>query len=352
MLFINQSDSSFQTKVQKHFESMRCLIWKKIGFDKNCKNPECGFCNSDIKPISYVPEKLKSILSDELVIELLIKSKPENLLEINQIISNEALDRETTKYYLEIKDRRKDNAEKTISFFKSVGKKYFDLLSEIICYDYWISIDTNSSKYNAYDLSEALNQSTCVYCNRNYTLTIRSDAKKSGKLLRPQFDHWYPKEKFPLLALSFYNLIPSCSSCNSSIKGSIDFRLETHVHPYSDDVINKFNYSFEYWEMIGKYSISINCKNDPRISNTVNALALKEIYEAHQFELDDLIKISQAYSPEYLRILKSSFPSANLTDEQIYRFAFGTELNSYDFHKRPFSKFKHDILKELKIIKD
>ena len=41
--------------------------------------------------------------------------------------------------------------------------------------------------------------------------------------MRPQFDHWFPKKKYPLLAISFYNLIPCCTYCNSSVKGDIEF---------------------------------------------------------------------------------------------------------------------------------
>ena len=52
-----------------------------------------------------------------------------------------------------------------------------------------------------------LNIDTCTYCNRNYTLDF-----KNLNNSRAQLDHWFPKESFPILALSFYNLIPSCSS--------------------------------------------------------------------------------------------------------------------------------------------
>ena len=40
----------------------------------------------------------------------------------------------------------------------------------------------------------------------------------------------------------------------------------------------------------------------------------------------------------------------NLSKNEIYRILFGTELDVKNFHKRPLSKFKHDVLKELKII--
>ncbi len=74
------------------------------------------------------------------------------------------------------------------------------------------------------------------------------------------------------------------------------------------------------------------------------------MYDGHHSELEDLILIKKAYSTQYLDSLKRSFPDIKLANQDIYRLAFGTEYNSKDFHKRPLSKFKSDILKELGVI--
>lgn len=57
-----------------------------------------------------------------------------------------------------------------------------------------------------------------------YTKTVFDE--EGEKITRPTFDHWFAKDDHPLLALSFYNLIPSCNICNSSVKGKkeIEFR--------------------------------------------------------------------------------------------------------------------------------
>lgn len=59
-----------------------------------------------------------------------------------------------------------------------------------------------------------LNIRTCPYCNRQYTFTIDNKHTKTA----PEYDHFYDKAHYPLLAVSFYNLIPSCHTCNH-IKG-------------------------------------------------------------------------------------------------------------------------------------
>jgi hypothetical protein len=67
---------------------------------------------------------------------------------------------------------------------------------------------------------------TCLYCNRNH---IHYDY---GKKIGTTLDHFYDKATYLYLALSFYNLIPSCYSCNTQLKGSKLFTIETHLHPY------------------------------------------------------------------------------------------------------------------------
>ena len=178
--------------------------------------------------------------------------------------------------------------------------------------------------------------------------------KANGKrLMRPQFDHWFPKSTFPLLGLSFYNLIPSCSVCNSSAKSDKIFDLQKHLHPYVDsDVLDRFHYSYNYNKSMNDYSIKLNTNlNDDRAIRTFRDLNLETMYNAHISELQDLLLTRKAYSKNYLNNLISAYPNANLSYEEVYRLAFGTELNSKDFHKRPMSKFKKDIITELLSLK-
>ena len=46
-----------------------------------------------------------------------------------------------------------------------------------------------------------------------------------------QFDHFYNKSKYPLLAISFYNLVPVCGTCNHT-KGKNDVDYSPHDKKY------------------------------------------------------------------------------------------------------------------------
>ena len=112
------------------------------------------------------------------------------------------------------------------------------VIGRLFNYSGWF-IQKKEERYTAYTLAKNLDINTCVYCNRNYTSTV-------DKITRPQFDHYFPQKNYPLLALSFHNLIPSCAICNSGIKGKAELFLNEHLHPYVNDCLNDFRFSYEY----------------------------------------------------------------------------------------------------------
>ena len=215
-------------------------------------------------------------------------------------------------------------------------------------FNYETSFSKKERKYSTYDLANNLAINTCVYCNRMYTKTVINP----NKLTRPEFDHWFPKSKYPLLALSFYNLIPSCHICNSSLKGASNLNLNDYFHPYIDDekIINaeiKFSY---YNKSLDTYGFEMKTSSS-KGKNTIDAFKIKEIYETHEEEIADLRKIRDIYSESYLRNLSSLYKGI-MSPEEVYRLAFGVYLEEAKFEKRPLSKMKKDILIELGILKD
>ena len=68
---------------------------------------------------------------------------------------------------------------------------------------------SDTSEPLAYWLQSQLSVKVCPYCNRMYTTTLYGK-----KRVRPDFDHFYPQSRYPYLAVSLFNLIPSCNVCN------------------------------------------------------------------------------------------------------------------------------------------
>ena len=307
MIFIDPNTSRLVEAKRAFLEGMRSLVEKRItkainSFSSDCK--EKDFFQHTI------PDKLDDILI----------GKPGELLEVNE---------ELLPYINSSSD-----IEKTIKY--------------VFHYDTFTTKAT--SRYDAYQLAESLDIRTCPYCNRNYTSTVKT--KKGKKLTRPQFDHYFDKATYPLLALSFYNLIPCCSICNTGIKKTTSMSLEEHLHPYLDDEIEEIRFTYYYSnDTESGYRLKVSADNSDKARNTIRDFALEEIYNAHAGELEDLIRTKQYFSDRYLSILRSSLlKDVETTKEDLYRIVFGTEYDTNRFVNRPFSKFKSDILKELGII--
>ena len=124
----------------------------------------------------------KIICGVPLILELINNDLFSNVL---SIADNNLLD----GYFIATK------IEKTEARFKTIHELVFDIES-IFNYKYFIGLEPNKNLYSAYNLAENLNRRSCTYCNRTYTTTMRSC--KGKKLMRPQFDHWFPKSKYPL----------------------------------------------------------------------------------------------------------------------------------------------------------
>lgn len=68
----------------------------------------------------------------------------------------------------------------------------------------------------------------CPYCNRLYITVLKR------KKVRPQLVHFFPKSLYPYLALSLYNLVPSCSVCNQA-KADWNTYKKPLLYPYEEE---------------------------------------------------------------------------------------------------------------------
>ncbi len=267
---------------------------------------------------SSLPLYLKKNIDTNL--KKLLISSPSQILDINK------------EFCLKIKGKNKKR-------FNSKIRKIFNYDSFII----------KKQEYNGYSLADNLQINCCPNCNRQYSITI-SSKYVNEQLTRPDFDHYFPKNQYPLLSLSFYNLIPSCKICNSTFKGSKEMDLKKHIHPYIDNIINDF--SFEYKPSSKKpnrcESISINygsSSNKKRIRNTFKLFRIEEIYNGHKFIVDQILQLKNSLNDDYLKILtQNTYDGIDWSPEEAYKIGFGVNYKDDELYEHPFSKLKRDIL--------
>lgn len=203
---------------------------------------------------------------------------------------------------------------------------------------------SSRKKYGAYYFVKALGLNSCPYCNRNYTFVVDND---NGKL-RPEIDHFYPKAIYPFLAMSFYNLIPSCPICNHTKSDEVKDNLE---NPYDIEVNS---YQFTYTPQSVEFTIveeeKYNFDNfEIEISgnqSNIELFKLEELYKQHKDVVLELL-IKKAYYPESYIAELTKF---GFSKDEVFRYLFSNYNQEDDLHKRPLSKLTSDIAKELGLV--
>lgn len=222
----------------------------------------------------------------------------------------------------------------------------------------------------AYDIAYKLKINTCPYCNRIHVNTVIDDNDKG--IIHPTFDHFFPQKHHPFLALSFYNLIPSCYYCNSNLKSSKKTDTSTHLHPYKEG----FNEDVTFDILIStlkpnrsdpkNYTLFFKDNTDPLTGKdkytkifggtskapnieegNLNLFRLREIYQSHLDIVGELVVKCDRLSLGYSDSLKGFFNLLKTNKTEFYQYYFGNYYNETDFHRRPMSKLTKDIVQRL-----
>ncbi|WP_118195482.1 HNH endonuclease family protein [Albibacterium indicum] len=230
-------------------------------------------------------------------------------------------------------------------------------------FDYgWFSRLGPGKKWGPYQLIANLEMRVCPYCNQQYTFSV---SRKRKKITRAELDHFLPREQHPLLALSFFNLIPSCTVCNRNLKGRSPFSYDTHFSPYEQNEKHGFLYfDYEPTSYLGAVGesddITIKVIKDPQISSSRIKAQLGgnlEIFKhdilinEHKDVVQEIIRKRHISNDSYIETLIKTFPGAKLNYEEAYRLAYGNFYDECYFNKRPLAKLTRDIADKLGALK-
>lgn len=213
---------------------------------------------------------------------------------------------------------------------------------------------THRQNENFMEHFRKLNIKSCPFCNNNYVYFYKKDENKYNTIAT--LEHYYPKSKYPHLSLSFYNLIPSCNTCNSKFKGSDKTHMGNILHPYFEDFNEKAKFSLSVNSMpINKdIELQINLKsNDNRCNTTIDRFQLDKIYTEHNDIAKEIWNKAQVYNESRIdELYKSFYKKLGYTKEDVKNMAFCNYLHKDDINKRNHSKLTQDILKQFDLIKE
>lgn len=209
-------------------------------------------------------------------------------------------------------------------------------------------------------LSEQLNIKSCVYCNTQYSLNVK---RKDGTKLLFHLDHFFSKEIYPYLSLSFYNLLPCCASCNMG-KSDKAFNLIEYIHPYVDSLDEIAKFEAERSSLVeflldmnkNEHKIKLllelrtkhsgDSKKQQKLDNYKEYFRIEGQYDQFNDVVAETYLKSLYYNGHRRKELVEFFEKEKgqtLSEDMIKRFVVGNYTENKDLLKRPLAKMMKDI---------
>lgn len=186
-------------------------------------------------------------------------------------------------------------------------------------------------------------QAICPYCNNNKIGIVKKELRNNERrsLMLFELDHFYPKSMYPFLALSLYNLIPSCHDCNATIKREKNFTIETHTHPYHEsfDDIYKFVVDIQSFQNRTTHNLRIIKNTIKPHDNSAVDFELEARYQLHQDDINRLINCFMKYQHHIDSPQEGMFYD--------YILDIGVTREKRDILKKVRSKVLRDILLQM-----
>lgn len=205
-------------------------------------------------------------------------------------------------------------------------------------------------------LIKKINLKVCPYCNRNYIFNFN---KNNRVEVTAQLDHFYDKSTYPYLAISLYNLIPSCSTCNlrkSSKNEDIFYPYNESFNQYAKFVYNGIatqpkNKNLNFFD-IERIKLNLEAKQESeKVNSHKSVFNLENLYENHKDIVKELLQKSQIYNKSYLDELEQQFGDGRVftNRDELLRLVTGGYGTDEEINQRPLSKLIKDISEQLDI---
>lgn len=204
-------------------------------------------------------------------------------------------------------------------------------------------------KKRAYEYAELFDIKVCPYCNINYIYTVINSKQF---IIRPDFDHFSAISHNKNTQLLVENLIPSCSVCNSRLKGSKVYTSQSHLHPFEKDFdsIVEFDIDIKNPNYLQKKAFDIILKRRKNASlkdynlakNNISDFKLNERYNNHTDTVIEILDELKYYHEARLNEIENLInPHKKLQSIFIMDRVLG--YKTIDINKTSLGKLKKDI---------
>lgn len=222
---------------------------------------------------------------------------------------------------------------------------------------------TDKTIEDIYKLCHGKTEATAVANFDNYRFFKNMNPKKSEALMNMRrnhfdLDHFLPKSQCPLVGLSFYNFVPSCSVCNEKLKGAdmiggVDRKRLLALSPtssyyrFADEITIQIKYNtnvstLRMQEHPDDFILKFVPQNN-RYQEIISEFRLDERYNYHKQIALKLHDLYQDFAPGHIKQLEYLFENKKSYGE-IENQIFRGEYSEND--ARCFDKLKNDIKKQ------
>lgn len=213
--------------------------------------------------------------------------------------------------------------------------------------------------------------SYCPYCNAEtiYSEALIEDPKRA---VRSDLDHFLPQWQYPYFAVSPYNLIPSCTRCNSRMKHDDDPIEHKNLipklkllYPYLEDFheLASFKFKNPSVELLSgdakEGDLELACEvssaqNGNRAEESARQFCLRTVYQRiYQRELRSLplrLRVAaSSYAEDMAQFLRASLGpgDVNVSPDRIRAEILGITFQSEKIDDIRFGKLCVDLGKQL-----
>lgn len=300
------------------------LIWE------DAKTSETGIIKQLEINEKIIKEKYNSLYS------LLYTSGKQDEEKIKKLLFAQKADRDTDEYF----EGDLEWYIEKLGIFD--GSKEDDILKQLFDYKHF------STRKVIKQILRIMNVDVCPYCNRQYIFTLED------KNVRAQLDHYYPKDKYPYLAISIYNLIPCCSICNIA-KSNLDTKEKPILYPYKEEFPDDMVFNIKVNEIKKDYVKVIqgvsdhfkviieNIEKDEVAKNQVEKLHIDDLYNEHKSYIQHLLKTKYLNNPDRVKELVREFPELFKSQNDIKNTMYTKNIKKENWNKSTLAKLTHDI---------
>lgn len=342
--------------VIKHRIKGSYLLTKLSKKDKVYKN---SILNNKMTQNNIIEEYLRVMSNDKMGnfdnnfiadVDSIIKERSSQIIELFR--KNNSKEFNTFfEYFKELVLMKPEDMEKYVCQNKDNNTGNWECIKSLYNLSKEIDVAGKSEKINTLMVRNFIDSGgkgllVCPYCNRNYV-------NSRGKALGSEMDHFYNKNKYPMFAISLYNFIPSCSTCNR-----IKWIKELKINPFLRDDTNRIKFDItidvDGYKIDFIHDLNGNVKdknNIEELKKDVITLRLDEAYEIHDIEIKEMVERERKFGSEYREFLKKIFPEeGSELEKKIDVLIYGDVVFTPDEElvNKSLGKFKKDVYEKIK----